>query len=119
MLHDHSFVSDTDHEYRILHPNMAKDSQRDKTNTKNVGKEACQCTSGTPCCEGLVTLCRSVLYSVVGIVDLRVWALIGHVPEEYFYLLVSFDNLGGVFNLGVYIIIRRQRLTKTEKNPTV
>ena len=44
-----------------------------------------------------------------------IWALVGQVPEEYFYLLITFDNLGGIFNLGVYIIIRRRKLTQGEK----
>ena len=44
-----------------------------------------------------------------------IWALVGQVPEEYFYLLITFDNLGGVFNLVVYILIRRKKLTQGEK----
>ena len=44
-----------------------------------------------------------------------IWALMGQVPEEYFYLLITFDNLGGLFNLCVYIIIRRKNLTQGEK----
>ena len=47
-----------------------------------------------------------------------VWALVGTVPEEWFYLLITFDNLGGVLNLGVYIIIRKKNLTQGEKGST-
>ena len=45
-----------------------------------------------------------------------IWALVGHVPEEYFYLLITFDNFGGVLNLCVYVIIRRKNLTQGERS---
>ena len=44
-----------------------------------------------------------------------VWALLAPVPPECFYFLITFDNSGGILNLGVYIIIRRKNLTQGEK----
>ena len=43
-----------------------------------------------------------------------IWALAGDVPQVIFHLVTTFSNLGGILNLGVYIIIRRKNLTKGE-----
>ena len=47
-----------------------------------------------------------------------VWALLAPVPTEWFYLLITFDNSGGMLNLAVYIIIRRNNLAQGEKGPS-
>ena len=48
-----------------------------------------------------------------------IWALAGPVPQVIFHLVTTFSNLGGILNLIVYIIIRRQNLTKGEKISTI
>lgn len=44
-----------------------------------------------------------------------IWGLAGDVPQVIFHLVTTFSNLGGILNLGVYIIIRRKNLSKGEK----
>ena len=48
-----------------------------------------------------------------------IWGLAGDVPQVIFHLVTTFSNLGGILNLGVYIIIRRKNLTKGEKISTM
>ena len=48
-----------------------------------------------------------------------IWGLAGDVPQVIFHLVTTFSNLGGILNLGVYIIIRRKNLTKGEKLSTM
>ena len=43
-----------------------------------------------------------------------IWALAGPVPQVIFHLVTTFSNLGGILNLGVFIIIRRRNLTRGE-----
>ncbi|XP_061177435.1 uncharacterized protein LOC133186217 [Saccostrea echinata] len=64
-----------------------------------------------------------VQWWALGIVS--VWQNFAMVPEEFFTIVVIFSNLGGVFNAGVFIIIRKRRRqnadhisTKTSSNQT-
>ena len=47
-----------------------------------------------------------------------VWALFGTIPQVFFIILIFFSNIGGILNLGVYVIIRRKSLTQSEKAPS-
>ena len=48
-----------------------------------------------------------------------IWQLAGPVPQVIFHFVTTFSNLGGILNLGVYIIIRRKSYVKGEKLSTV
>ena len=49
-----------------------------------------------------------------------VWGLVNDdVPQAIFHFVTIFSNIGGVLNLGVYLIIRRRKTPKRDKMSTM
>ena len=45
-----------------------------------------------------------------------IWGLVTEdIPQAVYHFVTTFSNIGGVLNLGVYIIIRRKQWAKGEK----